>query len=127
MSHSNAFETYPAVRAIVLDGHAAGVQFSHVLADLEAHARRHQVALRFQDAIEMARQWEALDEGRPAGPRTYKSGEKVPASGIYATDHVRQAGQRYVAGGRQATLTRGERFPPSPFTWSLVQQARHVT
>lgn len=63
----------------------------------------------------------------PAGPRTYKPGEKVPASGIYATDHIRQPGKRYVAGGRQATLTRGERFPPSPFPWSLVQEARHVS
>ena len=67
--------------------------------------------------------------GAPPGPATrqWKSGEKVPASGIYATDRVRQADQGYVAGGRQATLTRGERFPPSPFPWSLVREARHVT
>lgn len=52
-----AYETWPAVRRIVDSAAAEGLRVYEMLADVEAHARRHQLALTFHDAAELAQEF----------------------------------------------------------------------
>lgn len=109
MSHSNAYTTLRAA-----------------LEETDELARAGD-AVGYESAYRILRR--AVAQMLEGGHAWHRSGEKAPASGIYATDEIRQPGQRYydVAGGREVALTKGERFPPSPFPWWLVQEARRVS
>lgn len=52
---SNAYEKWPAVRRLVDEAIEKGDLPYQMLADVEYHARRHQLALTFHDAVELVR------------------------------------------------------------------------
>ena len=92
MTDSSAYEKWPAVRRLVDEAAANGLLAYQMLADLEYHARRHQLALTFHDAVELARVHQQRVEAQardalaslgecpschPSGGDRYRRGEDI--------------------------------------------------